>query len=354
MGVIIIIGIIILIIIIKVSSNNKRQREEAEMLEVVRRYKEEVSRQARLKSEREKTERKRIDDERKRIDELNNEIIIVVYENVDENNTPKAIVKRSNNTYASVERHSERFKISEKILLAKQTINEWNWYDETTYQKELINIRQADLTRKQILEKLKKQNQYLNDYGINYLYHMTHKNNLEKILQTGLKSHNDARNNNLMQNDIANNDVNNRRNKIEPIYNRSLHDYVPLYFNPKNSMLYVQNNRKDIVILAIDRMLIYDTNAIFTDGNAANKPTKFYNDICNLNQLNWDCIKADYWKDFEDGKRKRMAEILLFPDIPSKYIQKIYCNNLDTLQFIQEKTKKYQNIATEINLNLYF
>ena len=116
MGVIIIIGIIILIIIIKVSSKNKRQREEAEIQEVVRQYKEEVSRQARLKCEREKTERKRIDDERKRIDELNNEIIIVVYENVDENNTPKAIVKRSNNTYASVERHSERFKISEKIL----------------------------------------------------------------------------------------------------------------------------------------------------------------------------------------------------------------------------------------------
>jgi len=380
----IIIGIIVLIIIINVSSNNRRQREEAERQARLRQQREEAERQARLKREREEAERKRKEAELKRLDELNNETIIVVYESVDENNKPKAIVKRSNNTYASVERPSERFEVSEKIRLAKETINKWNWYDEITYQREVAKRRQADLIieqerikkqqedlkklreqeererqanliREQILEKQRKQKQHLDNFGINYLYHMTHRDNLEKILQVGLKSHNYARQNKLMQNDIANNDVNDRRSRVEQIHNRSLHDYVPLYFNPKNSMLFVRRNIQDnIVILAIDRMLIYAENTIFTDGNAANGPTKFFNDTNSLNQINWECIRAEYWSGFTDGRRERMAEVLVFPNISAKSIQKIYCNNLDTLQFIQEKTRNYQHIGTEIKRNLYF
>jgi len=381
---VIIIGIVILIIIINVSSNNKRQREEAERQAKLRQQRAEAERQVRLKREREEAERKRKEAELKRLDELNNETIIVVYESVDENNKPQAIVKRSNDTYISVERQSGRFEISEKIRLAKETINKWNWYDETTYHRELKirqqedlareherikkqqeelkklreqeeRERQANLIREQVLERQRKKNQHLDNFGINYLYHMTHRDNLEKILQVGLKSHNYARQNNLMQNDIANNDVNDRRNRVEQIHNRSLHDYVPLYFNPKNSMLFVRRNiQNNIVILAIDRLIIYAENTIFTDGNAANGPTKFFNDTNSLSQINWECIRAEYWNGFADGRRERMAEVLVFPDISAKSIKKIYCNSPDTLQFIQEKTRNYQHIGTELKTNLYF
>jgi hypothetical protein len=212
--------------------------------------------------------------------------------------------------------------------------------------------QQEDSTGKQTVEK---QNQYLDRFGINYFYHMTHIANLGSILQLGLKSHNDARKNNLMKNDIANSDVNDRRSRIEPIHNRSLHDYVPLYFNPQNSMLFVRKNiQNDIVILAIDRMLICSENVVFTDGNAANKPTRFFNSINNLNRINWKCIRAEFWNDFEDGKRERMAEVLVYPDIPVRCIQKIYCNNLNTLQFLKETIKNYPHIEAELNRSLYF
>ena len=80
------------------------------------------------------------------------------------------------------------------------------------------------------------------NYGIKGLYHMTHIDNLQSIFQNGLLSHTNARNNNFMKGDIANNDVNNRRSGLEPIYNRPIHDYTPLYFNPRNPMLYVRKN----------------------------------------------------------------------------------------------------------------
>lgn len=355
MTAVIIIGIILLIIFISVSSSNKKQREEAERLTKFRQQKEETERLAKLKREKEEKEKKEIEEkELKRLDEINNETIVVVYESINENNKPKAIVKRSNNTYASFERQGERFEVSEKIKLAKETINKWNWFDETTYQNKLIILQQADLERDKALEEERKRNQFLDEFRIDYLYHMTHKNNLERILQTGLKSHNEARRNNLMQIDIANEDVNARRSRVDPIHNRNLHEYVPFYFNPKNSMLFVQNEQNNIVILAIEKRLIFDINSIFTDGNAANNSTKFFNDLCNLNQLNWSCIRAAYWNEFIDGRRKRMAEVLIYPDVPIKFIQKIYCNNYETLQFIQELTSKYQNIETEINRNLYF
>jgi len=162
MAAIIIIGFIILVIIFTVSYNNKQRREEAEMLANFIKQREEAERQAKIWQElqanlKETEERKRKENECKRLDELNNETITVVYESVDENNKPQAIVRRSNNTYASVERPSERFKISEKIRIAKEKINKWNWYDETTYQIELTERQQADLAKEQILERQRKE-----------------------------------------------------------------------------------------------------------------------------------------------------------------------------------------------------
>jgi len=260
------------------------------------------------------------------------------------------IQKQIKNSYKhELERLSEiQQKLEEKELQILKKLEE---EAQRKRDEEVERLKEFEERRKEE----KKQNQQLGNFGINYLHHMTHKDNLEKILQVGLKSHNYARKNNLMQRDIANKDVNDRRNRIELIHNRSLHDYVPLYFNPKNPMLYTRKDSQDnIIILAIDKMLICAENSIFTDGNAANNPTKFFNDTSSLTQINWECIHAEYWSGFADGKRERMAEVLVYPDIPVEYIQKIYCNNFDTLQFIQEKTRNFQYIKTELTRNLYF
>ncbi|SBV95876.1 conserved hypothetical protein [uncultured Dysgonomonas sp.] len=288
----------------------------------------------------------------KEINELNNETIIVVYENVNDNNKPIAIVKRINNTYASVERPNKRFEVYEEIRITKETINKWHWYDETEYQRQLILKQKIDIDRKRTIEE---QNLYFKQFGIDYLFHMTHKDNLQNILQNGLKSHNYARKNNLTRVDIADNQVNDRRSRFEPIYDRSIHDYVPLYFNPKNPMLFRRSNiQNDIIILAIDRNLLLQENVVFTNGNAASKATSFYKKIEDLDKLNWNCINAEYWNDIEDGKRIRCSETLVYPNIPVTAIQKIYCNNELTKQYIISLLNNFPNIKTEINSNLYF
>ena len=194
----------------------------------------------------------------------------------------------------------------------------------------------------------------LNQFGITYLYHMTHKNNLENILRNGLLSHTKAHAG-LNQVDIADDQVNTRRERKETIYNRSIHDYVPLYFNPKNPMLFRRRNiQNDILIFAIDRNLILNPNSIFTDGNAASQGTRFFNSTGQLRQLNWQCINGEFWNEFSDGKRIKCAEVLVFPKIDVASIKRIYCKSSLVQTSVSRQTRNYSHIAVEQNNNIYF
>lgn len=110
--------------------------------------------------------------------------------------------------------------------------------------------------------------------------HMTHVNNLDSIFEYGLLAHNNPH----KKIDISNKEVNLRRNSNEPIYNKSIHDYVPLYFNPRNAMLYKTQKEfgDEIIILAFNRNTILLENSLFTNGNAASDHTLFSNDITEL------------------------------------------------------------------------
>ena len=169
-------------------------------------------------------------------------------------------------------------------------------------------------------------------YGIGGLYHMTHINNLASIIKNGLLSHTNARKDGFMKVDIANKDVNDRRSHSEPIHNRPIHDYAPLYFNPHNPMLYVRKDQQEsIVIIEFSPTVFLKDGVIFSDGNAAvhttatySCKTTFYSDLNDLSKLNWDCIHNDYWNDYADGKRIKCAEVLVPDVIERQYIKRIH------------------------------
>lgn len=195
----------------------------------------------------------------------------------------------------------------------------------------------------------------LEKHKIDYLYHMTSVSNLKNIIQFGLLSHNDAHSKELNKKDIALQDVNQRRANKKPILEISLHDYVPMYFNPKNPMLYRRKQIQDsIVILAIDRRVIYQDKSIFSDGNAASDSTKFYNNMSDLDKLNWQCIRHEYWGDFEDGKRIKCAETLTHPKVPLKYVKKIHCNSIQTKNLVDSIIPLEKSFRVEINSKLFF
>jgi len=189
---------------------------------------------------------------------------------------------------------------------------------------------------------------YLSEYRVDHIYHMTHIDNLKSIIKHGLRAHG----NQHQKNDISNGDVNSRRSHREPIYGKKIHSYVPFYFSPRNAMLFVQDFPEDIVILVLDASVLYEDDVIFTDGNAASQRTEFYSDLNELDRLDWQCIRANYWGDFYDGKRKKMAEILVPKKVDSKDIKVIVCQNESSKKRVRKIIDN--SIVSYVDKKFYF
>lgn len=179
----------------------------------------------------------------------------------------------------------------------------------------------------------------LNDLKINAFYHMTHINNLDSIIRNGLYPHN----NTYKKTDISNVDVNVRRVRLEPIYHKQIHSYVPFYFNPRNAMLY-RNQKKfgnSIVILQFKNSLIDINNSIITNANASADNTLFTSNVNHLNDqnfINLSNVFADSWNNYGNPnyqiKQTMMAELLIPIVVKNNYIEKIICMDFQMKKFI--------------------
>lgn len=179
----------------------------------------------------------------------------------------------------------------------------------------------------------------LNDLKINAFYHMTHINNLDSIIRNGLYPHN----NTYKKTDISNVDVNDRRVRLEPIYHKQIHSYVPFYLNPRNAMLY-RNQKKfgnSIVILQFKNSLIDINNSIITNANASADNTLFTSNVNHLNDqnfINLSNVFADSWNNYGNPnyqiKQTMMAELLIPIVVKNNYIEKIICMDFQMKKFI--------------------
>lgn len=184
-----------------------------------------------------------------------------------------------------------------------------------------------------------------------FFYHMTHKNNLAGILQHGILSHTDV----LVREDILATDISDAgaqrwRDREESTNHRAIHDYAPLYINPKNPMLFVRRSlQHEIVILKISPGVLQDGQHVFSDGNAASRETRFSSDSTvvadSLTALN-----AEYWANCTDGKRRRCAELLVYPKVQPVHILSVICSN----NALAEEIAMGTDLQIEVNPSMFF
>lgn len=192
--------------------------------------------------------------------------------------------------------------------------------------------------------------------GIDFkLYHMTHFSNLEGILKNGLLSHNQV----SEYTDISNKDVNKRREKDNNPHKISLHQYVPLYFNPRNAMLFSCQKQfgEDVVILEIDKDVTLNDYTLFSEGNAARQDSKITTNMLDLANYSWEKINSSSWSDNqigsdEDLKSMMMSECLILNRFSSKSISKVFCSS----EYVHEKLSllHLNDIEVKINKKLFF
>ena len=121
-------------------------------------------------------------------------------------------------------------------------------------------------------------------------------------------------------------------------------------------------NQKDIIYLCIPLLELANDNFqwCFSDGNAAKRITNFYNDLNDLNKIDWHSIKSeDFRTDNADGDedriRKKHSEFLVKKHVPSDKIKGIAVCSNDIKTSVEDIISELDmNIKVKVHKNFYF
>jgi len=165
------------------------------------------------------------------------------------------------------------------------------------------------------------------------IFHITHIDNLPRIIAAdGLQC--DRLRGQIDETcvGIAHQHIKDRRaKKAVPVAAQgTLADYVPFYFAPRSPMLYAihtgsvadyVDGQKPVVHLvsSVECAVSQGRPWCFTDGHAGIAFSSFFDDLNNLDKIDWRIMKATYWNDTDldlDRKRRRQAEFLVYESYP--------------------------------------
>lgn len=105
----------------------------------------------------------------------------------------------------------------------------------------------------------------------------------------------------------------------------TIHDYLPFYFGPLSVMLlklktggvagYAEGQEPLVYLLtAAQRVQQAGYRFVFTEGHGLASFTRWYEDLAQLDQVDWSVVGERYWKDTPDDndrKRRKQAEFLV-------------------------------------------
>lgn len=179
------------------------------------------------------------------------------------------------------------------------------------------------------------------------LHYITHIANVLSILQNGLMSHSLAKK--LPHKSVAMEEIQTRRApKIVP-NGFPLHNYVNLYFNARNKMMYrIKDRHEELCVLRIDPKVLDIKGTVVSDRNAASGYARFYPSPDGLKELDRGLIFATYWNHDEVSETWRhgsivCAEVLVPEKIAPDYILGAY--------FSCEETRRGL-IALHVGINI--
>ncbi len=109
-----------------------------------------------------------------------------------------------------------------------------------------------------------------------------------------------------------------------------LHDYVPFYLGPRSPMLLQLHTGRVVGYSEGQRPLIYLTSTaqaiaaagvrfVFSDGHGIALYSQWYDDLAQLDQVDWSTVYANYWADSPedlDRQRRKQAEFLVYRVCP--------------------------------------
>jgi hypothetical protein len=193
-----------------------------------------------------------------------------------------------------------------------------------------------------------------------WLFRIVHQNNLAYLLANGLHVYNphfvSIGNSTLIEQ---------RADYNVPVVppNGYLGNYIPFYFGYRSPMLYnivtgyngiQQYPQEEIVYLCCDLQDLVASGVewCFTDGHAKNKTTQFFNNLKDLNKVDWNTVCAKEWRNTEqdlDHMRRKQAEFLAKGNVFANNISNIVVYNKNAKIFVDNVLN---SLSLQINIRV--
>ncbi len=135
----------------------------------------------------------------------------------------------------------------------------------------------------------------------------------------------------------------------------TIKDYVAFYFGVRSPMLYCIKNGYDVtrlpqneiiyLISSMEKLTEIKKINIFTDGHAFAGFTMFFNNVKDLNQIDWNAVNLVRWNNTEsdpDRKRRKQAECFVHKEIPIESINGIVVYNQECFDYISRVVEKHK------------
>ena len=173
----------------------------------------------------------------------------------------------------------------------------------------------------------------MNRNDVKELYFITPSENIPSIFKHSLLSHNRIKALAIPHKSIADDEVKKlRAKKVIPGGKGKLHDYVNLYFNPRNAMMFKRkDSHSQNCVLGINAAILDEPNVIITDGNAAANDVYvgFFSPLLGLQHLDKKMVFARSWwsqNHYEMCRRRSAvcAEVLVRDQLPVSNITCVY------------------------------
>jgi hypothetical protein len=187
------------------------------------------------------------------------------------------------------------------------------------------------------------------------LHYITPVANLRSIMERGILSQRNAAP--LNPASVADQDVQDIRDDKAVPGGLNLHQYVNLYLDARNPMMYKRLSHRDhIAVVRVHPAVLDIPGAVVADGNAASNATKFEPSPAGLAGLDEARVYAHSWTDADtwvywEKKRQRCAEILVPDVVPPHYLLGCYTVSEEVRLNCREHAP---DLDAEVQKHVYF
>jgi hypothetical protein len=195
---------------------------------------------------------------------------------------------------------------------------------------------------------------------ITSLFHITHINNLPGILSRGLLCRQQMQDHGMPYQDLSDPGCQSRRTcrKVGAAV-VNLHDYVPLFINPHNPMLYrLEKTQQELgrdgslAILELSADPTHCPASLVSDGIASSSATHLFyaTDPAAWEALDWTALRCRSWVDAPQGTGRRlMAEVLVPGLVERLHIRKVWLQNQAKLPPAAERLAQAGTPACQVD-----